>query len=168
MAHLQCPVPPTWKEFFAICDEDPEETSDDPRDLSPESNASELADLLTSLKYAGRLNSKEVCLIAYWASRAGAALTKTDCTVWQLGMEPGLRHYSRHFDDVTGAKSNQRYLIKILIPISNKYDGERRIANMPVAVVHELLANELQQNNVQWQQNLINYMKKKNCRRCII
>ena len=146
-AHLPSPVPLTWNDFFATCDGDSDETSDDPRNLSPEGNASELADLLTSLKYSGRLTSKDVCLIAYWASRAGAALTKKDCTVWQLGMEPGLRHYSRHFDEVTGAKSKQAYISKVRVPISNKYDGDRRVAHMPIAAVHELLANEYQQSN---------------------
>ena len=129
-----------WTEFFAgACR--PDDHCDDPDFLSQEGKANELAELLQHLKYSGSLSAKEVCLISYWASRAGAALSNKKGTVWKMGMKPGLHHYSRHYDEATGVQGNKKYLTTISVPVSNKYDGDRRLTEMPVTAVHELLAH---------------------------
>jgi hypothetical protein len=62
----------------------------------------ELFDMLAQLKMQGVLAAKKACVLAYWASRAGASGATAN-----LAYPPGSSstgNYSKHFDRVVGIK----------------------------------------------------------------
>ena len=107
---------------------------------TPASAGEALVELLTSLKYAGTLSAHNVCLIAYWAHRAGAC-----GLVSRLGKAPGAASgaYSAHFDKVIGHRDVERDLYYMDVPAYKKCDATRVLRSIPVFPPHEILDDDV-------------------------
>ena len=91
------------------------------------------------LKFSGELPAKTVCLIAHWASKAGAR------TVGQLARPPGMQSgsYSKHVDRVCGVNPDDDDFLWIDVPLYNKVLGETRSRKFPILPPHEALMADL-------------------------
>ena len=92
--------------------------------VNPDAAGQQLADMLTDLKQRGTISAKQCCILAYWASKAGArgrvnALAfRPDC--------PWTGHYSRHFDSVMGTKPKEGVSwYELCVPSHRRFDDER-------------------------------------------
>ena len=95
----------------------------DPTTLTPAEKAEEFADMLAHLKYKNKLSAKDVCILAWWATEAGPALSSGKAA--EIAFQPykSSGHYSRHLDavmtPVIGKYSN---LSPMDVPVYNKYE----------------------------------------------
>ena len=112
--------------------------------VSPEEASDCLVELITSMKYKGaRMTANYACILAFWASKAGAV----GHTLKKLGHHPGTHNYSRHFD--SAMKSNQEskrerhYMLRM--PMFRKIDGIVSCLEHPTAPMHEALIYEVNQ-----------------------
>eukprot|EP00969_Alexandrium_andersonii_P008456 369064-Alexandrium_andersonii.AAC.1 len=92
------PSPPTRMPSAASLETEEEEEEDadiDPNLLTRAECGEEFAALLQEYKRLSILSAKQACLLAFWASKAGA-----DGDAKKLGFRPGAPsgHYSRHWD----------------------------------------------------------------------
>jgi hypothetical protein len=93
----------------------------------------------------GVLKSNHVCMLAFFAAKAGAVGFAT-----KLGMPPGKQSgkYSRHIDSVLGVElKTAREWYTLTIPTHNKYDGTRSRCSLEVLNVHEVLEEEWRHNH---------------------
>ena len=127
-----------WEHLAPASWED--EVEEDPAQMSAEACGLQLRDLLIDLKLCGKLNATQVCTLAFWAARAGAA---GPCH--ELAVKPGSRSgaYSAHFDKVTlaGPSSIDFYDV----PLARRLKGDlgRRWEPVPLVPPHECLMEEL-------------------------
>ena len=129
-----------WEDVCpAPADDDP-----DPDSLSPEEQAEEFVDMLMTLKHRDRLSAKDVCMLSFFASRAGEALTKGKA--WDIGKKPGSDHYSRHLDGILLPHGLTEGLEVITAPTYCKYDGSRNETPIHVLPVHRALSDEVAAN----------------------
>jgi hypothetical protein len=95
----------------------------------------QLVELLVCLLASGAISAQTLCLVCYWASRAGAS----GCAEW--GLRPGSNsgHYQRHVDVCMHIDMHSESHYHIGIPVHTKHDLGRRIRKTPVQPPHELL-----------------------------
>lgn len=91
------------------------------------------------LKLRGVLSAKQVCLLAFWADRAGA------CGVGHLGLGPNKQSgkYSRHFDEALGSSESAEDLYRVTLSKRSKVGSTRWLGEVPVRPPHEALLPEL-------------------------
>lgn len=105
-----------------------------------------LAEFLMTMHLAGKLSAKSLCVIAYWASRAGA---KGKIQEYSYRPEdPWIGHYQAKVDRVNGLKVSEmrktRYHMRV--PGLAKWDFSRSSHHMPVSLPHEALLEEIMEN----------------------
>ena len=120
---------------------DESDSSDEPEDERAEAGKV-LMEFLLSLLHGGILSAKTVCIICWWAWKAGAL------GVQALSFRPEAPtgHYQRHIDRVMGVrlKSEKRY--RLMMPRYNKAMASRSSEEVPVNCCHEVLHCEVEQN----------------------
>ena len=102
-----------------------------------ESAGAELSELLVDAKMSGRpISAKLCCLIAHWATQAGAVGEVT-----KLAVPPGQQSgkYSGKFDKVIGKPRDQGYHY-VPVPQILRSSGSRKVAEMSAVLPHEVLA----------------------------
>ena len=97
-----------------------------------------LFDMLVSMKQRGKLSAKHACLLAHYATVAGA---EGPCQ--RLGKPDGLQSgkYSQHFDAIVGAPKDQNYY-NVNVPQTLRHAEKRTIVAYPLQLPHEILAQE--------------------------
>ena len=121
--------------------EQPDYEADAPgEELDAAAAGQEFADNLIYLKQTGRISARSACILAHYASKAGATGLAGD-----LGLPPGRQSgaYSQHFDRVLGIdlkRSSDWYCLRL--PMFNKYDGCREVREVEVLNLHEVLVDE--------------------------
>ncbi len=92
------PYPFELREFAAAA---PSAADSEESELTGEACSERFFDLLVQLKTASKLSAKDVCVISYWASKAGLCGRGAD-----LALAPSAEssNYSRHFDRVVGVE----------------------------------------------------------------
>ena len=112
----------------------------DPYALDPTDSSAELYEYLVDLKHGGVLSAKQACVIAWWASRAGAGGMTAE-----LAKHPTTQsgHFSRHFDAVTGESPHKLDFMGILMPAHRRCDASRSVFHMPCIPPHEAVADEV-------------------------
>eukprot|EP00969_Alexandrium_andersonii_P008837 386576-Alexandrium_andersonii.AAC.1 len=75
-----------------------------------------------TLKHNTTLSAKQACLIAFWATKAGAA-----GAVAHLSFRPNAPsgHYSRHWDSAVGTKIENLDWYHLPVPLNNRCDATR-------------------------------------------
>jgi hypothetical protein len=112
------------------------EASDDDFDETGEAAGNLLMDMLLMLHYSGRLSAKSLCVICWWASRAGAA------SVSACALRPDSQsgHFQRKVDGAAGVniKVLKAEMLTIGVPRYAKHDAGRSQFDMPVRAPHEV------------------------------
>ena len=121
------------------CESDGAASDDDM--LTAEEASSELVSMLVDLKVRGAISAKSACILAYWATQAGAQGAVTG-----LAAKPGqsVGNYSRRFDTFTGLGVHQAVDFYEL-PCGRRLRAtrERRYDPLPLRLPHEALLEEL-------------------------
>ena len=76
-------------------------------DVLQEEAGGYLAEYLTELKHSDILKANHVCILAFWAQKAGA------CGVDKFSAKPIAGHFSRHFDSAVGQSLNSDDFYKL-------------------------------------------------------
>ena len=98
-----------------------------------------LFELLVDLKLQGLASAKNVCLIAYWATLAGAV------GVSALAQKPGVQsgQYGRRFDKAVGIDRKLASHYELEVPTYRKFDACRSTLKLPCVPGHESLFEEV-------------------------
>lgn len=124
---------------------DPDSSDGENADPTPEEAASYLVQFLLDLLYANSISARSLCVICYWAAKAGAG-----AAVGAFGLKPNAPsgHFQRKIDQVLGVnlKASKESMYKVMVPQHTKYDLSRTTHPMVVRLPHECLAQEVQEN----------------------
>ena len=109
----------------------------------PQASGDELAQQLLSLLNRGMLSAKHVCILSFFASKAGA-----QGFVCNLAKKPDSPsgHFQRHLDKELGWKDEVKDLYCLEAPGHNRYDKDRVVHKLDSIPVHELIAEEVSEN----------------------
>jgi hypothetical protein len=123
---------------FANGDSDEEDTFDE----QGEEAGVLLMDFLLALHYGGHLSAKSLCVLSWWASRAGAA-----GPAGKFAFRPNAPtgHFQRHIDSASGCKLSdlKKSMLTIPVPRYTKHDAGRSVHMLPFRAPHEVLCNEV-------------------------
>ena len=121
--------------------EDDSEESDLELDPTPEQAGSFLVDFLLHMLLAGQVSAKLVCVVCYWAWKAGAKGPVKDFTV-QPGQASG--NYQKKVDRACGVDlhANSSF-VQLDVPGQSKHNLSRTIFQTPVRAPHEVLNKEM-------------------------
>jgi len=101
-----------------------------------------LIQFLFSLHYAGKLSARSLCVICWYASKAGGV---GDLETYGFRSDAPSGHFQRHLDSVTGvdmkAQLSWRYTVDV--PRHDKYDEGRTEHGLLVTIPHEALNEEV-------------------------
>jgi len=124
---------------------------EDPYKLDEVESAAELAELLIDLKVSGCLSAKQCCVLAWWASRAGAC-----GMVKQLAQHPLTQSgkFSKHFDRVVGIDAKSAYY-NLELPGHRRCDASRSVELVPTNPPHEALTEEVELVGIDRMQELL-------------
>ena len=113
---------------------------------SPEQAGDELALLLMELKNSHTLSARSACVIAFWATRAGA-----QGMVTKLAFRPTAPsgHFSRHWDAAASTKLDSVPFYFLPTPLNSRCDASRVVENMASLPAHELLVKECEGTDMQ-------------------
>lgn len=103
-----------------------------------------LYEKILALKMSGKLSATDACVLAYWASKAGA-----QGPVAKLAKAPGDEqhgHYSRKFDAATGVDVHDSCHYILQVPQHFRPDGCRALRPLGAIPVQEALARELDED----------------------
>ena len=136
----------SWEQASASWESDSQDShaDRDPFDydsLTPAECGQELLELLVDLKRTrAPMTAKAACLIAWWASRAGAV-----GPVGALGMKPTAQtgKFSSHFDRVTGIDMRDELFYSVSTPCYKRFAALRGNMDIVTYVPHEHLAQEV-------------------------
>ena len=112
-------------------------------DVSTEEAGDMLAQFLMSLHVAGQLRARSLCIICWWASKAGGIGGFAD---YAFRPNAPTGHFQRHVDCVNkvNLKDLGKAMLKLDLPMCSKFDASRSSHSMPVQSPHECLVQEVQ------------------------
>ena len=101
-------------------------------------------DYLLDMRIRGKISSKDVCLLSWFAMKAG--LNSEGGAVSRLAFRPGAPsgHYQRHLDSVTEMTSKLEDAYLADVPGFDAAHGGRCKLHMPFLPLHESLQAELE------------------------
>lgn len=132
--------------FDAASEADSEDLNDMPSfdaPVTPERAGEEFAHHLLHLWHSKLLSSQHICLLAHWASRAGAT-----GFAGKLAYPPGRQsgQYSRHLKDVTQLHQYMDALYQFEAPMFRSCDAMRDVGVFELAPLHEVVHHEVVEN----------------------
>lgn len=126
-----------WPEWFS---DDGSSSSDDEPPLGDEAGEMFL-ETIFGLMFSGQLSAKSVCVLCYWAHKAGASER-----IGKVGFRPNASstgHYQRHLDSVLQTnvgKKSEWHTIKV--PSRSKAWAVRQVRDVPVLLPYAELEAE--------------------------
>lgn len=133
---------PSWsnaRHENVVWPEDPEPP--DYSDITAPEAGEELFLTLVEFKLRGLLSARQTCVLAFWASRAGAVGPASEIA---LRPEKSSGEYSRHFDKVVaGSTNSDAELYKVPLARRARSDASRLMGEIPMVLPHEALMEEL-------------------------
>lgn len=119
-----------------------EDSGDDQAEPTPFEAGEEFASLLIRLRLQGTLSAKQTCILAYWATAAGARGPAAEFQA-KPGMQSG--KYQRVLDRYMKVSEDPEYYV-LQVPGSDRGSGERCVHDIETVPPHEALATELAEN----------------------
>ena len=108
------------------------------KDICPEEAGATLVELLVNLHLEGKLSAKNLCVLCFYAEKAGVSAAK------DLSYKPDTKavgHFSRHVGRILGSDKINSYKLKI--PSHCKNDVTRSINEFDVMLPHEVILEEI-------------------------
>ena len=103
-----------------------------------------LSELLMKLKFMGqRLSAKDVCSLAFFASRIYGAKSQKLSDLAFKPNAPSTGHFQRHLDRVESRGGSDLTYTYVDAPLHDRKDGSRSVIALPASAIHELLAEEV-------------------------
>jgi hypothetical protein len=114
-------------------------------DVGPDEAGEQFATFLVSLCLSGKLSAKSTCVLAWWASRAGAIGPCRD-----IGLRPDAAtgHFQRKIDKCTGMDEKIKDLYSFDIPGHARFDHSRSVRSIEAILPNEILATEVSHSNL--------------------
>ncbi len=111
----------------------------DYEDISESEAAVELFEYIVRLKRMNILSATQACILAFWASKAGATGMVT-----KLAYKPNSPsgHFSRHFNAVVDRPTDKDFY-RMEVPLHSKLDASRNMEMLSVVPPHEAFAEEV-------------------------
>ena len=126
-----------------VPDETDSDSSGDPYDVTPEQGGEEFTAFLLSLHLTGRMSAKSCCVLAWWATRAGA-VGPADSLSSRPDSATG--HFQRKIDSFTKVDSKSKHLYYLETPLYQKFEASRTSYPMPTFPPHERIYKEYLEN----------------------
>ena len=106
----------------------------------------EAAEMLVSLLFAMlhggiRMSAKHLCIICFWASRAGIG---GPCKTYSFRPNAPSGHYQRHIDAKDGSRDKHKETHTLQIPLHEKWSASRVVADVPVLVPHSEIIKDIE------------------------
>lgn len=119
--------------------------SEDEAEPTPEEAGELLLMFLLELFYTHLLSARSLCVICYWAAKAGALGPVAN---FSLKPDSASGHFQRKVDSVTGInlRTASERMYKVPVPQHNKYDLSRTSHKMVVQLPHECFVEEVTEN----------------------
>lgn len=95
-----------------------------------------LTAFLLSQHFAGKLSAKSLCIIAWWASRAGAKGSVAD---FALNPKSTGGHFQRKVDTVCGVSLKKHKFYEVSVPSHSRADYSRTSLPHPMRLPHEVV-----------------------------
>ena len=143
------PQDPFSHEFTWDIDEaEPSDSGDDDDDNEfdeGEHAGNELVETLVSLYFDGKLSAKWVCVICWFASKAGAQGPAA-----RVALKPTAQsgQFARKLDAYLGIDVRKRDLLHVQVPGYTKADVSRSTSSVPVRAPHEEIDKEVQRDPI--------------------
>ena len=123
----------------------------DEEELTPtqEEAEADFAEYLLDLRCKGRVSSKTVCMIAWFATRAGVGGRVKDLRLGLKTKSGHLRstgHFQRKLDRAVGETRDLKDRYELEIPGHDKHELSRTTLTLPCFPPHESLARELEED----------------------
>ena len=106
-------------------------------ELTSDEAGLEFVQMLLDLLFAGKVAAKHLCVLCFWASKAGVKAAGP----YAFRPDAPSGHFQRHLDLVLGAKVADTY--EIALPGHHKFDVSRTVHDNVVLAPHELLHSEV-------------------------
>ena len=103
----------------------------------------QLAEVLIGMHISGRLQAKEVCVLSYWASKAGAV---GPARLFARRPDSATGHFQRHLDRVAGLRGGPEQYLTISVPGHTKANASRELHEIQVLPPHEAVHQEIVQD----------------------
>ena len=118
--------------------------AEDPERCSASHAAEMLFEMLVDMKFSGTLPATKVCVLAFWAAKAGAI----GGDVEKLGFPPGKHSsgYSRHFDKVVSLPTYRKDHYTVNVTLTRRFDATRQMTPVATIPPHEHLWNTVQES----------------------
>ena len=121
----------------------PDGDGEDLDSLSPHECGETLFEYLVSLKQTGAtVHENTICLIAYWATKAGA--TGVEALSFGPGKQTGA--YSKHLDNVLGTRRKDEQFYMLDVPVTRRADQAMVSMQVPFSPPRVCVQNELNTN----------------------
>ena len=106
-----------------------------------EAAGDELANVLLEMHYAGRMSAKTLCIVAWYAARAGAK-----GAIGNLALRPSSSsgHFQRKVDRSQGVNLKAHGFYLVDTPGQRKWEMPRSIYPTPIRLPHEVVEAEIQ------------------------
>ena len=115
--------------------------SDDDNERAEGADAGEmLAQMLLAMVWSGKMSAKTACVIAWWASRAGAQGPIKDIA-FRPSAPTGHGQRKIDSDSSMGLKNHHRYMVKV--PRTTRYDYSRSTHDVPMVTAHEAIESDM-------------------------
>ena len=134
------PIPDAWD---AQADPGTSDNDSDSEALDGEAAGEQLAEFLFSMLWSGKMSAKTVCVIAWWATKAGAKGSIKD-----LAFRPSAPtgHFQRKIDSVCGTDLKNHSFYMAEVPGHSKCDYSRTVHEVPVRLPHEVIDKEISED----------------------
>ena len=101
-------------------------------------------ELLVQYKDKGYMRAKQACILAYWATRAGA-IGDAKLLAYPPGRQSG--KYSTHYDTVLASSPSAELFYSVDVPTLLRTDASTETHSLPTVPPHCALQEEMQQMN---------------------
>ena len=134
---------PSTSDWESAGGDDDSDSVDDGGDPSKEHAGEQLLDLLLQLLFAGRISASLVCIVCWWAWKAGCESSCLQRFAYRPGAQSG--KYQGHIDTALGV-STKSASHSINVPMYPKSSVRRVDLAIPVEVPHEELLSEIEED----------------------
>ena len=136
----------SWERLDRSCERsdfslDPDDLEDFTRQEG-EAAGEMFIDFLLTLHFSGHMSAKSLCVLSWWASRAGA-LGPAQKYAFRPDAPSG--HYQRHVDlqNCVNIKEMKSKMRKVPVPKYSKHDAGKSVVEHPVQAPHDVLCQEI-------------------------